>query len=101
MEVGENKGDLVATQKIESLYEGEQESFDMIAAHFDSVDHIIHAHGSTTPLLESSLSEMDDLLKRIIDSMENTTIIMFGDHGITKPSESGIYSTHGGNDPET
>ena len=73
----------------------------MIAAHFDSVDHIIHAHSSASPLQGPSLEEMDVLLETIIDSMENTTLIMFGDHGIQSPTESGIYWSHGGDEPET
>jgi phosphatidylinositol glycan class O len=75
----------------------EKNDWDLIIAHFLGVDHCGHKHGPLHHEMERKLTEMNDIIKSVIDKIDDDTmLIVAGDHGMT------ITGDHGGSsDDET
>ena len=64
--------------------------WDVVIAHFLGVDHCGHRYGPYHPAMAEKLTQMDDVLRSLVDALDNDTIIMvFGDHGMTKSGDHG------------
>ncbi|KAL5275149.1 PIGO family protein [Megaselia abdita] len=65
--------------------------WDVLIAHFLGVDHCGHRYGPTHKEMERKLLEMDDVIRNVINQMDDdTTLLVIGDHGMT------ITGDHGG-----
>lgn len=78
----------------EKLYPAlESAKFDVIVAHFLGVDHCGHKYGPMHQLCGKKLAEMDSILREVIRRMDsNTTLFVFGDHGMTDNGDHGGIS---------
>ncbi|KAL7017327.1 hypothetical protein ACKWTF_010317 [Chironomus riparius] len=66
--------------------------WDVIITHFLGVDHCGHKHGALHHEMSRKLTEMNDMIKMLAESIDDdTTLLVFGDHGMTLPS-----GDHGG-----
>ena len=66
--------------------------FDLLTVHLIGLDHAGHTFGPQHPELQRKLLETGAVIEKIIELMdEQTTLVVFGDHGMT---EGG---SHGGN----
>ena len=64
--------------------------WDVFIAHFLGVDHIGHTYSSSHPYMSQRLQRMDHVLKKVVDSMDNDTLLLlFGDHGMTDDGNHG------------
>lgn len=72
----------------------EENTFDILITHFLGLDHCGHKFGPLHEECGRKLGEMNDVLKDVIDKMDSdTTLMVFGDHGMTDEGD------HGGNTP--
>lgn len=56
----------------------------LLVAHYLGVDHCGHKHGPLHPEMGRKLTEMNEAIRKIIDTMDNeTTLFVIGDHGMT------------------
>jgi len=63
---------------------------DFLIAHALGVDHIGHTHGIYHEKMGEKLTEMDDLAAKIIQSIDdNTVLFIMGDHGMTNEGDHG------------
>ena len=68
---------------------------DVVIAHVLGIDHAGHSFHISHPELERKIKEIDEQLFNITQSLSpNTTLIMFGDHGMLDEGN------HGGATPE-
>ncbi|GAB0094635.1 GPI ethanolamine phosphate transferase 3 [Sergentomyia squamirostris] len=68
--------------------------WDLLVAHFLGVDHCGHKHGPLHGEMTRKLGEMDDVIRRVIDEMNNDTmLIVVGDHGMTNSGDHGGDTT--------
>lgn len=68
----------------------EKSDWDVLIAHFLGVDHCGHKHGPNHPEMTRKLNEMDEVIRFVIEKMEdNTTLIVIGDHGMTHSGDHG------------
>ena len=59
-------------------------------AHLIGLDHAGHAFGTKHPKLEEKLLDVEDIVERIIEKMDDdTTLVVFGDHGMTPEGSHG------------
>ncbi|KAK8726328.1 hypothetical protein OTU49_010212 [Cherax quadricarinatus] len=71
-----------------------REDWDVIIGHFLGVDHCGHRYGPSHPEMAAKLKQMNDVVKAVADSTQNDTVlIIFGDHGMTKTGDHGGDST--------
>ncbi|XP_028411816.1 GPI ethanolamine phosphate transferase 3-like [Dendronephthya gigantea] len=64
--------------------------WDVIIAHFLGVDHCGHRYGPYHPAMAEKLTQMDQVLSSVVNELDNETILMvFGDHGMTKSGDHG------------
>ena len=85
--------ELIGNEKImKENYESDKEfgksfnfkKFDFLVLHFLGVDHAGHSYGVYHQKMNEKLKQMDKVLERIVNKMDNDTILMlFGDHGMT------------------
>ena len=67
----------------------------LLIGHMLGVDHCGHTFGSLTPHIGRKLSEIDDFIDEVIDTVDNDTIVLaFGDHGMTISGDHGGESEH-------
>ena len=65
-------------------------NFDIMVAHLIGLDHAGHTHGPTHPELERKLLDVERIVENIIDKMDDeTTLVVFGDHGMTQDGSHG------------
>ncbi|EGF80394.1 hypothetical protein BATDEDRAFT_11390 [Batrachochytrium dendrobatidis JAM81] len=65
-------------------------SWGLLIAHFLGVDHAGHRYGPGHPAMGDKLVEMDQMLQRVIDIVdENTLVIVMGDHGMDNKGDHG------------
>ena len=65
-------------------------NFDIMVAHLIGLDHAGHTHGPTHPELERKLLDVERIVENIIDKMDDeTTLLVFGDHGMTQDGSHG------------
>lgn len=56
----------------------------LFIAHFLGVDHCGHRHGPYHDEMRRKLMEMNDVITRVIDLMDDDTVLfVIGDHGMT------------------
>ncbi len=72
------------------LKDGEKEKWDVMIAHFLGVDHAGHRYGPDHPAMTSKLHQMDVLLRKIVDSLDDDTLlVVMGDHGMDSKGDHG------------
>ena len=66
--------------------------FDLLLLHMLGMDAAGHTHGSKHPEIQRKLLDTEKFIKWIIEKMDNeTTLVVYGDHGMT------VEGSHGGN----
>lgn len=64
--------------------------FDLLVCHFLGIDHAGHSFYVTHPELERKITETEQKISSVIDSMDNDTIlVLYGDHGMTTDGNHG------------
>ncbi|XP_013403091.1 GPI ethanolamine phosphate transferase 3 [Lingula anatina] len=64
--------------------------WDMLIAHFLGVDHCGHRFGPYHPVMGEKLTQMNDVLRSVIKTMDNDTVLfVLGDHGMTRTGDHG------------
>ena len=64
--------------------------WDIIFGHFLGVDHAGHRYGPDHPAMTGKLQQMDDVLRRIIEALdEETLLVVMGDHGMDAKGDHG------------
>ncbi|XP_042305847.1 GPI ethanolamine phosphate transferase 3 isoform X2 [Sceloporus undulatus] len=64
--------------------------WDLLIAHFLGVDHCGHKHGPDHPEMAKKLSQMDEMLRLLVDHLANDTLLLVaGDHGMTGTGDHG------------
>ncbi|XP_062828683.1 GPI ethanolamine phosphate transferase 3 [Anolis carolinensis] len=64
--------------------------WDLLIAHFLGVDHCGHKHGPDHPEMAKKLSQMDEVLRSLVDHLANDTLLLVaGDHGMTGTGDHG------------
>ena len=67
--------------------------FDFMLIHMIGVDCAGHTFGSKHPEIERKLRENEARIKKVIEMMdEKTTLMVFGDHGLTTNGDHGVNS---------
>ncbi|XP_072849164.2 GPI ethanolamine phosphate transferase 3, catalytic subunit isoform X4 [Pogona vitticeps] len=75
-------------QHLYQTVEGGQ--WDLLIAHFLGVDHCGHKHGPDHPEMAKKLSQMDAMLRSLVDHLANDTLLLVaGDHGMTGTGDHG------------
>ncbi|KAH8101063.1 hypothetical protein DFH11DRAFT_634741 [Phellopilus nigrolimitatus] len=75
------------------LLEDKSRSWDTIVGHFLGVDHVGHRVGPDHPTMKTKLLQMDNVLRRVVDLLEDDTLlVVLGDHGMDRKGD------HGGDD---
>lgn len=70
-----------------------RDDWTVLIAHFLGVDHCGHKYGPDHTEMAQKLSQMDEMLRNVTNSMDNETLLLvMGDHGMTDNGD------HGGND---
>lgn len=69
-------------------------SWDFLIGHFLGVDHVGHRMGPDHPNMKSKLEQMDRVLRRVVDGLEDDTLlVVLGDHGMDRKGDHGGDST--------
>lgn len=64
--------------------------WDVIFGHYLGVDHAGHRYGPDHPAMAAKLSEIDAVLRRIIDAIDDKTLlVVLGDHGMDTKGDHG------------
>ncbi|KAL2204988.1 hypothetical protein CC79DRAFT_1310049 [Sarocladium strictum] len=64
--------------------------WDLLIGHCLGVDHAGHRYGPNHPAMTSKLQQMDDFVKRLVDSIDDDTLlIVMGDHGMDGKGDHG------------
>lgn len=72
------------------LNELSSNNFTLLIGHVLGVDHAGHSYNSDHREIERKLNDTEKLIQEIIDSMDNdTTLLVFGDHGMTNEGNHG------------
>ena len=82
--------DMVAPNLYDVLDSGKD--FQLMIGHLIGLDHAGHAFGALDPMIEKKMLDIEGVLENVIEKMdEDTTLVVFGDHGQT------VAGSHGGN----
>ncbi|EDV36022.1 uncharacterized protein Dana_GF12178 [Drosophila ananassae] len=66
------------------------DDWQVLVAHFLGVDHCGHKHGPMHEEMARKLSEMNDVIRSVVEAMDNdTTLLVMGDHGMTASGDHG------------
>ncbi|PBK83111.1 hypothetical protein ARMGADRAFT_975085 [Armillaria gallica] len=72
------------------LLEDESKPFDFLIGHFLGVDHVGHRVGPDHPGMKTKLEQMNDVLKRVVDLLDDDTLlVVLGDHGMDRSGDHG------------
>lgn len=72
-----------------------QDDWDVLIGHFLGVDHVGHRYGPSHFLMKDKLAQMNDIILKTIDKMDNDTLlVVLGDHGMDHTGN------HGGDSPD-
>ncbi|KAF9523318.1 hypothetical protein CPB83DRAFT_887002 [Crepidotus variabilis] len=72
------------------LLEDDSKPFDFLVGHFLGVDHVGHRVGPDHPSMKSKLQQMNDVLKRVVEVMDDDTLlVVLGDHGMDRSGDHG------------
>ncbi|KAH7117987.1 hypothetical protein B0J11DRAFT_493971 [Dendryphion nanum] len=64
--------------------------WDVLFGHYLGVDHAGHRYGPDHPAMAAKLTEMDTIIRKIIDQLEdNTLLVIMGDHGMDAKGDHG------------
>ena len=64
--------------------------WDVIFGHYLGVDHAGHRYGPDHPAMKDKLKQMDDVIRRIIASLDDETLlVVMGDHGMDVKGDHG------------
>ncbi|KAK1233253.1 mannose-ethanolamine phosphotransferase gpi13 [Marasmius sp. AFHP31] len=75
------------------LLEDKSKPFDFLVGHFLGVDHVGHRVGPDHPSMKSKLEQMQSVLARVVDLLDDDTLlVVLGDHGMDTSGD------HGGDD---
>ena len=67
-----------------------RESWDVIFGHYLGLDHAGHRYGPDHPTTAAKLQEMDSVIRRMIDEIdESTLLVILGDHGMDVKGDHG------------
>lgn len=73
----------------------EPRSWDVIIGHCLGVDHVGHRVGPDHPSMLAKLSQMNEVLQRTVDSLQDDTLlIVLGDHGMDRRGDHGGDGEH-------
>ncbi|KAG2018594.1 phosphoethanolamine N-methyltransferase [Coprinopsis cinerea AmutBmut pab1-1] len=76
------------------LLEDPSKPFDFLIGHFLGVDHVGHRAGPEHPIMKSKLQQMNDVLERVVEKMDDDTLlVLLGDHGMDRSGDHGGDST--------
>ena len=65
-------------------------SWDFLIGHFLGVDHVGHRVGPDHPTMLGKQQQMNDVLKRVVDLLDNDTLlVVLGDHGMDRKGDHG------------
>lgn len=77
--------------KLHQMIEDDQP--EMVAFHVVGLDHIHHTYGINTDIENKTLPDIEEQIKKTIELMDdNTTFVMFGDHGYNENGKHGFNS---------
>ena len=80
----------VAEHLLPLLNPSNTSKWDVIFGHFLGVDHAGHRYGPDHPAMTAKLNQMDDVLRKVIDSLgEDTLLVVMGDHGMDPKGDHG------------
>ncbi|KAG1175589.1 hypothetical protein G6F70_000449 [Rhizopus microsporus] len=66
------------------------DNWELAVAHFLGVDHCGHTHGPSHPNMARKLDQMNTVIERILDQVDNNTLfILMGDHGMSPEGDHG------------
>ncbi|KAF9653591.1 alkaline phosphatase-like protein [Thelephora ganbajun] len=72
------------------LLEEDVKSWDVIIGHGLGVDHVGHRVGPDTQTMTAKLEQMNDILTRIVDRLDqDTLLVVLGDHGMDTRGDHG------------
>ncbi|KNZ73768.1 GPI ethanolamine phosphate transferase 3 [Termitomyces sp. J132] len=72
------------------LLEDPKKPFDFLVGHFLGVDHVGHRVGPDHPSMKAKLTQMNDVLKRVVDLLDDDTLlVVLGDHGMDRSGDHG------------
>lgn len=64
--------------------------WDVVIGHYLGVDHAGHRYGPDHPAMADKLNQMDGVLRRMIDSLDDSTLlVLLGDHGMDVKGDHG------------
>jgi GPI ethanolamine phosphate transferase 3 subunit O len=72
------------------LHPSNSSKWDVIIGHYLGVDHAGHRYGPNHPAMAAKLQQMDGVVRRLIDSVdESTVLVVLGDHGMDTKGDHG------------
>ena len=72
------------------LQKSKRSSWDIIFGHYLGLDHAGHRYGPDHPATTAKLQEMDNVIRRLIDSLDGETLlVVMGDHGMDVKGDHG------------
>lgn len=72
------------------LLEDPSKPFDFLVGHFLGVDHVGHRVGPDHPSMKAKLQQMNDVLTRVVEIMDDDTLlVVLGDHGMDRSGDHG------------
>lgn len=84
----DSSDNLVKAHLIPELENGSD--FDFMILHMIGMDCVGHSQGSRSPEITRKLLETEKVISQIIEKMdEETTLVVFGDHGMTEEGSHG------------
>ncbi|GMG39174.1 unnamed protein product [Ambrosiozyma monospora] len=71
------------TEHLFPMLSGELGDWDMLIGHFLGVDHCGHRFGPEHFAMKDKLSQMNDVIERVIEELDDDTLlVLYGDHGM-------------------
>ncbi|CAL7935632.1 unnamed protein product [Xylocopa violacea] len=72
------------------FFEMKKKDWSLLIAHVLGIDHCGHKHGANHPEMTRKLNDTNTLIKEVIESLEEETILFIvGDHGMTESGDHG------------
>ncbi|XP_026297320.1 GPI ethanolamine phosphate transferase 3 isoform X3 [Apis mellifera] len=72
------------------FFEMKKKDWSLLIAHVLGIDHCGHKHGANHPEMSRKLNDTNTLIKEIIKSLEEDTVLfVVGDHGMTESGDHG------------